>query len=138
MNIKLLNYTVDSRKLRIYYNTLFIGISHHSQNHTRKLTIFLLLPCPFLLSPSPSPSGTLWTRSRLPRAYLSKMTESALTTCAKISLPCTLKHRVQQEYNTLLVNALNRIFQSNLPLNNFKWLLTKLELFMRSKYYTPF
>ena len=25
--------------------------------------IFLLLPRPFLLSPSPSPSGTLWTRS---------------------------------------------------------------------------
>ena len=25
-------------------------------------------------------------------------------------------------------NALNRIFKSNLSLNNFKWLLTKLEL----------
>ena len=43
-----------------------------------KLTIFLLLPRPFLLSPSPSkspsPSGTLWTRSRL----ISKMAELAL------------------------------------------------------------
>ena len=39
-----------------------------------------------------------------------------------------LLSRVQQEYNTLLVNALNRIFKSNLSLNNFKWLLTKLEL----------
>ena len=53
---------------------------------------------------------------------------SALAACAKIRLPCTLKHRVQQEYNNLLVNALNRIFKSNLSLNNFKWLLTKLEL----------
>ena len=32
--------------------------------------------------------------------------------------------RVQQ----LLVNTLNRSFKSNLFLNNFKWLLTKLEL----------
>ena len=39
-----------------------------------------------------------------------------------------LRSRVQQEYNSLLVNALNRIFKSNLSLNNFKWLLTKLEL----------
>ena len=39
-----------------------------------------------------------------------------------------LKDRMQQEYNNLLVNALNRIFKSNLSLNNFKWLLTKLEL----------
>ena len=39
-----------------------------------------------------------------------------------------LRSRVQQEYNNLLVNALNRIFKSNLSLNNFKWLLTKLEL----------
>ena len=90
--------------------------------------IFLLLPRPFLLSPSPSPSGTLWTRSRLPRAYLSKMAESALAARAKIRPPCTLKHRVQQEYNSLLVNALNCIFKSNLSLNNFKWLLTKVEL----------
>ena len=124
MNIKLLTYNVDLSKLRIYYNTLFIGISHHAQNHARKLTIILLLPRPFLLSPSPSPSGTSWTRSRLPRAYLSKMAESALSTRAKIRPPCTLKHRVQQEYNSLLVNALNRFFKSNLSLNNFKWLLT--------------
>ena len=89
--------------------------------------IFLLLPRPFLLSPSPSPSGTLWTCSRLPRAYLSKMAESALAARAKIHPPCTLKHRVQQEYNSLLVNALNCIFKSNCSLNN-KWLLTKLEL----------
>ena len=94
----------------------------------RKLTIFLLLPRPFLLSPSPSPSGTLWTRSRLPRAYLSKMAESALAARTKIRRPCTLKHRVRQEYNSLLFNALNRIFKSNLSLNNFKWLLRKLEL----------
>ena len=37
----------------------------------------LLLPS-LLLSPSPSSSGTLWTRSRLPPAYLSKMADSAL------------------------------------------------------------
>ena len=91
-------------------------------------TIFLLLPRPFLLNPSPPPSGTLRTRSRLPRAYLSKKAESALAARAKIRPPCTLKHRVQQEYNSLLVNALNRIFKSNLSLNNFKWLLTKLGL----------
>ena len=55
------------------------------------------------------------------------MAESALAARVKIHPPCMLKHRVQQEYNSLLVNALNRIFKSNLPLNNFKWLLTKLE-----------
>ena len=89
--------------------------------------IFLLLPRPFLLSPSPSPLGTLWTCSRLVRAYLSKIAESALAARAKIRPPCMLKHRVQQEYNSLLVNALNCIFKSNWSLNN-KWLLTKLEL----------
>ena len=36
-----------------------------------------------------------------------------------------LRSRVQQEYNGLLVNALNCIFKSNLSLNNFKWLLTQ-------------
>ena len=30
-----------------------------------------------------------------------------------------LRSRVQQEYNGLLVNALNRIFKSNLSLNTF-------------------
>ena len=35
---------------------------------------------------------------------------------------------VQQEYNSLLVNALNCIFKSSLSLNNYKWLLTKLEI----------
>ena len=40
-----------------------------------------------------------------------------------------LRPRVQQEYNGLLVNALNRVFQSNLSLNTFKWLLTKVESF---------
>ena len=40
-----------------------------------------------------------------------------------------LRSRVQQEYNGLLVNALNRIFKSNLSLNTFKWLLTKVESF---------
>ena len=39
-----------------------------------------------------------------------------------------LRSRGQQEYNNVLVNALNRFFKSNLSLNNFKWLLTKLEL----------
>ena len=39
-----------------------------------------------------------------------------------------LRSRVQQEYNSLLVNALNRIFKSNLSLNTFKWLLAKVEL----------
>ena len=109
-------------------NKIWRKISHHAKKQARKLTIFLLLPHPFLLSPSPSPSGTLWTYSRLARAYLSKMAELALAARAKIRLPCMLKHRVQQEYNSLLVNALSRIFKSNLSLNNFKWLLTKLEL----------
>ena len=40
-----------------------------------------------------------------------------------------LRSRVQQEYNGLLFNALNRIFKSNLSLNAFKWLLTKVESF---------
>ena len=84
-----------------------------------KLTISLLLPLTYL---------TFWTRSRLPCAYLSKMAVSALAARAKIRPPCTLKPRVRQEYNSLLVNALKRIFESNLSLNNFKWLLTKLEL----------
>ena len=39
-----------------------------------------------------------------------------------------LRSKVQQEYKGLLVNALNRIFKSNWALNNFKWLLTKVEL----------
>ena len=39
-----------------------------------------------------------------------------------------LRSRVQQEYNSLLVNALNRILKSNLSLSNFKCPLTKLEL----------
>ena len=55
-------------------------------------------------------------------------TESALAARAKIRPPCALKHRVQQDYNSSLVNALNRIFKSNQALNSFKWLLTKLEL----------
>ena len=50
------------------------------------------------------------------------MTESALAARAKIRPPCTLKHRVRQEYNSLLVNALNRIFKSNLSLNN--WIIS--------------
>ena len=53
------NLTVKPKTSRQKQNT-----SRQNQN----LTIFLLLPRPFLLSPSPSPSGTLWTRSRLPRA----------------------------------------------------------------------
>ena len=106
-----------------YVSCAWRKISHHAQKHACKLTIFLLLPRPFLLNPSPSLCGTLWTRSRLPCAYLSNMAESALAARAKIRSPCTLKHRVQQEYNTLLVNA-----WTVLILNNFKWLLTKLEL----------
>ena len=39
-----------------------------------------------------------------------------------------LRSSVQQEYKGLLVNALNRIFKSNLSLNTFKWLLTKVDL----------
>ena len=39
------------------------------------------------------------------------------------------RSRVQQLYNGLLVNALNRTFKSNLSLNAFKWLLTKVESF---------
>ena len=39
-----------------------------------------------------------------------------------------LRSRVQEVYNGLLVNASNRIFKSNLSLNTFKWLLTKVEL----------
>ena len=62
-------------------------------------------PWSTILSPSPSPSGTLWTRSRLPRVYLSKIAESALPARAKIRPPCTLKHRVQQEYNSLLTHG---------------------------------
>ena len=85
-------------------------------------------PPPSLFSLSPSPLGTLWTHSRLPHAYLFKMVESALVACAKIRPPCMLKQRLHQEYNSLLVNALNCIVKSNLSLNNFKWLLTKLEL----------
>ena len=38
------------------------------------------------------------------------------------------RSRGQQEYNGLLVNALSSIFKSNLSVNNFKWLLTKVEL----------
>ena len=49
-----------------------------------------------------------------------------------------LRSRVQQEYNGLRVNALNRIFKSNLSLNAFKWLLTKVELSVHSKYYTQY
>ena len=56
------------------------------------------------------------------------MAESALAALAKIRPPCTLKHGVQQEYNSLLVNVLNSFFKSNLSSNNLKWLLTKLEL----------
>ena len=89
-----------------------------------------------------TPFRTLWSHSRLPHAYLSKTAESALAARAKIHPPCTLKHRVQQEYNSLLVNALNRIFKRNLSLNNFKWLLTKpgaqTGALVRSKYFTPF
>ena len=42
-----------------------------------------------------------------------------------------LRSKVQQEYNGLLVNALNRIFKSNLA-------AYKSGAFVRSKYYTPF
>ena len=48
--------------------------------------------------------------------------------CAARDLKLAPRSRVQQEYNSLLVNSLNRIFKSNLSLNTFKWLLTKVEL----------
>ena len=69
-------------------------------------------------TPNWHPENTLWTRYRPLLAYLSKMVESALAARATIRQPCKLKHRVQQEYNSFLVNALNRIFKSNLSLNN--------------------
>ena len=56
------------------------------------------------------------------------MAELALAARAKICPLCTLKHRVQPKYNSLLVNALNCSFKSSLSFNNFKWLLTKLGL----------
>ena len=87
------------------------------------------------------PVPFFWARLHLPRVHYGLVPDfrapiyprwrshpSALAARAKIRLPCTLKHRVQHEYNSLLVNALNRIFKSNLSLNNFKWLLTKLKL----------
>ena len=89
MNIKLLNYNVDSSKLRIYHNTLFIGISHHAQNHARKLTIFLLLPRLLLLSLSPS-SGRKNVMSMRelfwpdPLAGFKKMAEFQIFFCLKI------------------------------------------------------
>ena len=51
-----------------------------------------------------------------------------------------LRSRVQQEYNSLLVNALNRIFKSNQSLNNFNFQMAayKTGAFARSIYYTPF
>ena len=50
-----------------------------------------------------------------------------------------LLSRVQQEYNSLLVNALNRIFKSNLSLNKKSEMAAyKTGALVRSKYYTPF
>ena len=50
-----------------------------------------------------------------------------------------LRCRVQQEYNSLLVNALNRIFKSNLSLNKKSQMAAyKTGALVRSKYYTPF
>ena len=49
-----------------------------------------------------------------------------------------LRSRVQQEYNGLLVNALNRILKAiYLSLNAFKWLLTKVESFRAFKILYP-
>ena len=45
---------------------------------------------------------------------------------------------MQQEYNGLLVNALNRIFKSNLSFEHFQMAAYKSGAFARSKYYTPF
>ena len=105
---------VDTTRLIMTQN-----LSTHTEPRS-KLTIFLLLPRPFLLSLSPSPSGTSFQTS----AHLS-IQDSGVSArgSRQIRLPCMLKHRVQQEYNSLLVNALNHIFKSNLSLNNFKWLL---------------
>ena len=47
----------------------------------------------------------------------------------EVSQPMETAFRLDQTAgNSLLVNALNHVFKSNLSLNNFKWLLTKLEL----------
>ena len=83
-------------------------------------------PWSTILSPSPSPSGTFWTRSRLPRLFIQDGGVSARGSRQNMpSLHAKTQGatRVQQ-----FANALNRIFKSNLSLNDFKWLLTKLEL----------
>ena len=58
---------VDPMRLTMAQN--LSPISHHAKNHARKLTIFLLLPRPFLLSPSPFSHGyymdSLQTSARL-------------------------------------------------------------------------
>ena len=47
-----------------------------------------------------------------------------------------LRFRVQQEYNSLLVNTLNRIFKSNLSLNRKSQVAAyKTRAFVRSKSY---
>ena len=65
--VKFLFDAISSISYACGYNAvnyeLWRKISHHAQNHVRKLTIFLLLPRPFLSSLSPSPSGTLWMDS---------------------------------------------------------------------------
>ena len=52
----------------------------------------------------------------IPRSRIRPITEPGLEMCQFF----ILRSRVQQEYNSLLVNALNRIFKSNLSFNNFK------------------
>ena len=122
----------------VHVDTMRLIMTQNLSTHTEprsKLTIFLLLPRPFLLSLSPSPSGTSFQTS----AHLSIQDGGVSARGSRqIRLPCMLKHRVQQEYNSLLVNALNHIFKSNLSLINFQMAAYKTGAFMRLKYYTPF
>ena len=66
--------------------------------------------CFFIISNKPVSIslGYIMDSFQTSAAYLSKMAESALAARAKMHPPCTLKHRLQQENNSLLVNALNR------------------------------
>ena len=47
----------------------------------------------------------------IPRSRIRLKTDPPFWKYARVKIrpPCTLKHRLQQEYNSLLVNALNRI-----------------------------
>ena len=130
MNIKLLNH-IDSSKLRMYYNTLFIRVIVSLCTAVpllKKIGKELLSDffeerggCTQAKWSLNAPLSCLYLRSQ---HQANKVLSNSFLFC-RHRQP---KHRVQQEYNCLLVNALNRIFKSNLSLNNFKWLLIKLEL----------